>query len=99
VINALIIGNKEIKTGITGTGTKGFYKLFHYWRDRDIFDGDGVEWTEVMYDMEGAPIMFDHIEPPGSVSGIGRFIHTRHYFVMDNFDKSSWRPGRMGMFL
>jgi hypothetical protein len=87
VNNALIIGNKEIKTGITGTGTEGFYKLFHYRRDGDISDGDGIEQMEVMYDTEGAPVAFDHTEPPGSVSSIGRFIHTEHYFVMDDFDE------------
>jgi hypothetical protein len=31
--------------------------------------------------------MFDYAEPPGTISGIGRFIHTRHYFVMDDFDE------------
>jgi hypothetical protein len=87
VNNALIIGNKEIKTGITGTGTKGFYKLFHYQQDGDISNGDGIEWTEVMYDTEGALVTFDHTEPPRSVSSIGRFICTRCYFVTDNFDE------------
>jgi hypothetical protein len=43
VNNALIIGNKEIKTGITGTGAEGFYKLFCYQQDGDISDGDGIE--------------------------------------------------------
>jgi hypothetical protein len=31
--------------------------------------------------------MFDYAEPSGTVSGIGRFIRTGHYFVMDDFDE------------
>jgi hypothetical protein len=87
VNNALVIGNKEIKTGVTGTGSEGFYQLFCDGRDGDVSNGDGVERTEVMYDTEGAPIAFDYAEPSGTVSGIGRFIRTRRYFVTDNFDE------------
>jgi hypothetical protein len=87
VNNALIMGNKEIETGVTGTGAEGLYKLFCYRRDGDISGGDSVEQTEVMYNTKGAPVAFDHTEPPGSISGIGRFICTGHYFVTDDFDK------------
>jgi hypothetical protein len=87
VNNALVIGNKEIEAGITGTDTEGLYKLFCYRRDRDISDGDSIERTKVMYDTEGAPVVFDHTEPPGSISGIGRFIPTGRYFVTDDFDE------------
>jgi hypothetical protein len=87
VNNALVIGNKEIEAGITGTGAKGLYKLFCYRQDGDISNGDGIEWTKVMYDTEGAPVTFDHTEPPGSISSIGRFIHTGRYFVTDEFDE------------
>jgi hypothetical protein len=51
VNNALVIGNKEIKTGVTGTCSEGFYQLFCDGWDRDISNGDSIEWTEVMYDM------------------------------------------------
>jgi hypothetical protein len=61
--------------------------LFRYRQDGDVSDGDSIEWTEVMYDMEGASIAFDYAEPPGTVSGIGRFICTGHYFVTDDFDE------------
>jgi hypothetical protein len=40
--------------------------------------------------------MFDYAEPSGMVSGIGRFIHTRRYFVTDNLDEfvmQTWRDG------
>jgi hypothetical protein len=40
-----------------------------------------------MYDLEGTSIAFDYAEPPRTVSGIGRFIRTRRYFVTDNFDE------------
>jgi hypothetical protein len=96
VNNALVIGNKEIKTGVTGTGSEGFYQLFCDGRDGDISDGDGVEQMEVMYDTEGAPIAFDYAKPSGTVSGIGRFIRTGHYFVMDNFDELVMETRRDG---
>jgi hypothetical protein len=43
--------------------------------------------VEVVYDTEGAPFVFDYTEPPGTVSSIGWFIHTGHYFVTDDFDE------------
>jgi hypothetical protein len=60
--------------------------------DKGIYNGDGIEWAEVMDDAEGA---FD-TEPPGAVSGIGWFICTRHYFVTDNFNEfivETWQDG------
>jgi hypothetical protein len=44
--------------------------------------------------VEGASIPFYDTKPPGAVSGIGWFIRTRHYFVMNNFDEfvvETWR--------
>jgi hypothetical protein len=38
-------------------------------------------------DAEGTSILFYDTKPPGAVSGVGRFICTRHYLVMDYFDK------------
>jgi hypothetical protein len=61
--------------------------LFCNGQDGDISDGDGVEWVEVVYDMEGTPVVFDYTEPPGTISGIGWSICTGHYFVMDDFDE------------
>jgi hypothetical protein len=61
--------------------------LFHDRQDRDVSDGDGIEQVEVMDYVEGASVMFDNTEPSGAVSGIGWFIQTRHYFVMDNLDE------------
>jgi hypothetical protein len=87
VNNALVIGNKQIKAGITGTGSEGFYQLFRYRWDGDISNGDSVEWMEVMYDTEEASVTFDYAEPPGTISGIGRFIRTGCYFVTDDSDK------------
>jgi hypothetical protein len=87
VNNALVIGNKEIEAGITGMGSKRLYQLFHYRWDGDVSNGDGVEWVEVVYDMEGTSIAFDYAEPSGVVSGIGRFIRTGRYLFTDDFDK------------
>jgi hypothetical protein len=87
VNNTLVIGNKEIKAGITGTGSKRLYQLFCYRRDRDVSNGDNVEWAEVMYDTEGSSIAFDYAEPSGAVSGVGRFIHTGRYLFTDDFDE------------
>jgi hypothetical protein len=49
-----------------------------------------------MDNMEGASILFYDTEPPGAVSSIGWFTHTRHYIVMDNFDEfivKTWWDG------
>jgi hypothetical protein len=56
-------------------------------QDGGISNGDGVEWAEVVDDVEGTSIPFYDTKPPRAVSGIGWFRHTRHYFVMDNFDE------------
>jgi hypothetical protein len=61
--------------------------LFRDRRDGGISDGDGVEWAEVVDDAEGTSIPFYNAKPSRTVSGIGRFIHTRHYFVTDNFNE------------
>jgi hypothetical protein len=99
VNNRLVIGNKEIEAGITGTGSKRLYQLFRYRRDGDISNGDGVEQVEAVYDTEGTSIAFDYAEPSGAVSGIGRFIRTGRYLFTDDLTSLSWRPVRMGMFL
>jgi hypothetical protein len=70
--------------------------LFHDGRDGGVSNGDGVEWAEVVDNVEGTSIPFDDAKPSGAVSGVGQFIHTRHYFIMDNFDKfvmETWRDG------
>jgi hypothetical protein len=54
---------------------------------RGISDDDGIEWVEVMDDAEETSIPFYNTKPPGAVSGVGRFIRTRHYFVTNNFDE------------
>jgi hypothetical protein len=41
--NVLVIGNKQVKAGIAGMGSKGFYQVLHNRWDRDVSDGDGVE--------------------------------------------------------
>jgi hypothetical protein len=46
--------------------------------------------------MEGAPVTFDYAEPPGMVSGIGQFIRTGCYFVMDDFDELVMETRRDG---
>jgi hypothetical protein len=49
-----------------------------------------------MDDAEGISIPFDDAKPPRAVSGVGRFIRTRRYFVTDNFDEfvvETWRDG------
>jgi hypothetical protein len=38
-------------------------------------------------DAEGTSILFYDTKLPRAVSGIGRFIRTRHYFVTDNFNE------------
>jgi hypothetical protein len=73
--------------------------LFHGRWDGGISDGDSIEWVEVVDDVERTSILFYDTEPPGVVSGIGWFIHTRHYLVMNNLMSLLWRPGRMGIFL
>jgi hypothetical protein len=50
-------------------------------------DNDGIKWVEVVNDTEGASIPFYDAKPSRAVSGIGRFICTRCYFVTDNFDE------------
>jgi hypothetical protein len=87
VNNVLVIGNKEIEAGITGTGSKRLYQLFRYRQDRDVSNGDGVERAEVVYDTEGTSVVFDYAEPSGAVSGIGQFIRTRRYLFTDDFDE------------
>jgi hypothetical protein len=96
VNNVLVIGNKEIEAGITGTGSKRLYQLFHYRQDGDISNGDGVEWAEVVYDTEGTSIAFDYAEPSGAVSSIGRFIHTGRYLFTDDFDEFTVETRRYG---
>jgi hypothetical protein len=52
--------------------------------------------VEVVDDAEGTSILFDDAKPPRAVSGIGRFIRTRRYFIMDNFDEfivETWWDG------
>jgi hypothetical protein len=87
VNNTLVIGNKEIEAGITGTGSKRLYQLFRYRWDRDVSNGDGIEQVEVVYDTEGTSVTFDYAEPSGAVSGIGWFIRTGRYLFMDDFDE------------
>jgi hypothetical protein len=87
VNNALVIGNKEIEAGITCTGSKRLYQLFHYRRDGDVSDGDSVERAEVVYYPERASVAFDYAEPSRVVSGIGRFIRTGRYLFTDDFDE------------
>jgi hypothetical protein len=94
--NALVVSNKEVEAGIAGMGSKRFYQLFRYRQDRDISNGDGVERAEVVYDTEGTSVVFDYTEPSGTVSSVGWFIRTRHYFVMDNLDEfvvQTWWDG------
>jgi hypothetical protein len=70
--------------------------LLHDRRDGGISNGDGVEWAEVMNDVEGTSIPFYDTKPPRAVSSVGRFIRTRHYFVTDNFNEfvvETWRDG------
>jgi hypothetical protein len=70
--------------------------LFHDWWDGGISDGDGIEWAEVMDNVEGTSIPFYDTKPSGAVSGVGRFICTRRYFVTDNFNEfivETWRDG------
>jgi hypothetical protein len=70
--------------------------LFHDGRDGGISNGDGIEWAEVVDDAEGTSISFYDAEPSRAVSGVGRFICTRHYFVTDNFSEfvvGTWRDG------
>jgi hypothetical protein len=61
--------------------------LFCDRRDGGISNGDSVEWAEVMDDAEGTSILFYDAKLSRTVSGAGRFICTRHYFVMDNFNE------------
>jgi hypothetical protein len=61
--------------------------LFNDRRDRGISDGDDIEQAEVVDDTEETSIPFYDTEPSGMVSGVGQFIRTRHYFVMDNFNE------------
>jgi hypothetical protein len=61
--------------------------LFHDRRDGGISDGDSIEWAEVIDDMEGASILFYDTKRSRAVSGVGRFIRTRHYFVTENFNE------------
>jgi hypothetical protein len=66
------------------------------WMDGGIPNSDGIEWAEVVDDAEGTSIPFYDTKPSGTVSGIGWFIRTRHYFVTDNFDKfivETWQDG------
>jgi hypothetical protein len=70
--------------------------LFRDGQDGGISNGDGVGWAEVMDDMEGTSISFYGAEPSRAVSGIGRFICTRCYFIMHNFNKlvvETWWDG------
>jgi hypothetical protein len=70
--------------------------LFRDRQDGGISDGDGVEWAEVVDDVEGTSILFYDTKPSGVVSSVGQFICTRHYFVMDNFDEfvmETWWDG------
>jgi hypothetical protein len=70
--------------------------LFRDRWDGGISNGDGVEWAEVMDDMERTSIAFYDTEPPRAVSGVRRFICTRCYVVMNNFDKfivETWQDG------
>jgi hypothetical protein len=92
--NSLVIGDEQVEAGIAGMGSKRFYQLFHDRWDRGISNHDNIEWAEVIDDVEGTSILFYDTKPSRMVSGIGWFICTRHYFVMDK-----WRPGRMGIFL
>jgi hypothetical protein len=49
-----------------------------------------------MDDTEGTSVPFYDTKPPGTVSCIGQFIHTRHYFVTNNFDEfivETWQDG------
>jgi hypothetical protein len=49
-----------------------------------------------MDDMEGTSIVFYDAEPSRAVSGIGRFICTRHYFITNNFNEfvmEIWQDG------
>jgi hypothetical protein len=65
-------------------------------QDGGISDGNGVEQVEVVDDTEGASISFYDAEPSRAVSSIRRFIHTRRYFVMDNFNEfavKTWQDG------
>jgi hypothetical protein len=72
--------------------------LFRDGQDGGISNGDGIERAEVVDDAEGASIPFYDAKPSGTVSGIGRFIRTRHYFVTDNFDEFVVQTG-MGILL
>jgi hypothetical protein len=70
--------------------------LLHDRWDRGISNGDSIEWAEVMDDAEGTSISFYDAEPSRVVSGIGQFICTRHYFIMDNFNEfvvETWQDG------
>jgi hypothetical protein len=70
--------------------------LFHDGQDGGISNGDGIEWAEVVDDTEGTSILFYDAEPSRAVSGVGRFIRTRHYFITDNFNKfimETWQDG------
>jgi hypothetical protein len=68
--------------------------LFHNRRDGGISNGDGVEWVEVVDDVEGTSILFYDAKPSRMVSSVGWFIRTRCYFVIDNFNElivETWR--------
>jgi hypothetical protein len=47
-------------------------------------------------DTEGTSILFYDTEPSRAVSGVGRFICIRRYFITDNFNEfvmETWRDG------
>jgi hypothetical protein len=70
--------------------------LFCDRQDGGISDGDGIEWAEVVDNAEGTYILFYDTKPPRAVSGVGRFIHTRHYFVTNDFNEfvmETWQDG------
>jgi hypothetical protein len=52
--------------------------------------------VEVMDGVKGTSILFYDTKPSGTVSSVGWFICTRHYFVTDNFDEfvvETWQDG------
>jgi hypothetical protein len=70
--------------------------LLHDRWDGGISNGDSIEWAEVVDDAEGTSISFYDAELSRAVSSVGRFIHTRHYFVTDNFNElvvETWQDG------
>jgi hypothetical protein len=70
--------------------------LFRDGWDGGVSNGDGVEWAEVVDDVEGTSVPFYDAKPSRAVSGVGWFIRTRCYFVTDNFNEfivETWWDG------